>query len=95
MRKSYLIATVAGLLLALGGAAQAGKGGPGPGGGGGLPSGFSSGNPNSHGGFESFPTNTTPSTSTKLPDGWDAGKAEWKQDLQPNGLPSGPPGFNH
>lgn len=76
MRKSYLIATAAGLLLALGGAAQAGHlGGP--------PPGFST-NPTGHGGFETFsggPSSTAPKawdSTTQVPGGWDQGKADWK-----------------
>lgn len=81
MSKSYLIATVAGLLLALGGAAQAGGHGLGVGGGQPTaPPGFGSG-----GGHEGF------SSTTSDPKGWTNpdSKADWKTDAtQPL-----PPGF--
>jgi hypothetical protein len=87
MRKSYLVAAAAGLLLALGASAEAGGRGP---------SGF--GSPGGHNGFETF-THTTPTPSTttqqRLPGGWDQGKADWKSGLQgPNPiLTTRPPGL--
>ncbi len=86
MRKSYLIAAAAGLLLALGGAAQA-AGGHGLGGGGGLPSGLSNpSNPNSQTGGE--------------PKGWDQGSSNawWKEPTSTTGTTSTtdpiPPGLS-
>jgi len=98
MRKSYLVATAAGLLLALAVSAEAG------GRGGGLsmtpmtPHGFTS--PGGHNGFETF-THTTPgrpptTTTERLPGGWDSGKADWKATLQNSNpvLTTRPPGLS-
>ncbi len=79
MRKSYLIATAAGLLLALGGAAQAGHVG--------APPGFSA-NSTGHGGFETFSSGTTANgwgSTTKVPEGWDQGNAAWKKTQEDPG----------
>jgi hypothetical protein len=96
MVKSYLAVTAAaGLLLALGASADAAGRGPG---GGSLstPPGF--GSQGGHNGFETF-THTGPggsTTTTRLPSGWDEGKASWKGGLQaPNpNLNTRPPGLS-
>jgi hypothetical protein len=96
MRKSYLVA-VAGVLLMLGASAQAGgRGGstmtPT------TPHGFTS--PGGHNGFETFTHTTpgTPSTSERLPGGWDEGKGggTWKSGLQSQNpvLTTRPPGLS-
>ncbi len=81
MRRSYLITTAAGLLLALGGAAQAGHLGAGPPIS--IPQGFS-GNPGLHQGF-----------SSGEPKGWTSGTgaADWKSDAT-KPLPPGFTGTN-
>ena len=95
MRKSYLAAIAAGLVLALGASAEAGGRGGGPSM---TPSGF--GSPGGHNGFETF-THTTPgtpprTTQQRLPNGWDAGKADWKSGLQSSNptLTTRPPGLS-
>jgi hypothetical protein len=93
MVKSCLVATTAvGLVLALGASANAGgrtPGGAGP---------STTTNPGGHRGFETF-TNTTPNgttTTSRLPGGWDEGKASWKSGLEaPNpNLETRPPGLS-
>ena len=78
MRKPYLaLITAAGLLLAGGASAQAGNGRIGGGSATFIPPGI---NGNSH--LESFPTSTNNSTPPVFrPDGWDSGKADWKQSI--------------
>jgi len=88
MWKPLAFVTAAGLLLALGASAEAaGKGGSPPT----TPPGFTS--PGGHGGFETF--GTAPNTQ-RLPEGWDAGKADWKRGLQtsPLILTTRPPGLS-
>ncbi len=92
MRKSYLIATAAGLLLALGGMAEA-KGPGAVGGSNSPPPGF-----NSQGGHNGFDRDTSGATTISQPKGWDQGNASWKNDpgdtLNPQPLPPGISGTN-
>ncbi len=97
MRKSYLAAAAAGLLLTLGASAEAGGRGGGPSM---TPPGFTS--PGGHNGFETF-THTTPGTpptitQQRLPPRWDEGKADadWKSNLQTSNpiLTTRPPGLS-
>ena len=96
MRKSHLVVSVAGLLLALGVSAEAGGRGGGPSMT--TPPGF--GSPGGHKGFETF-THTTGGahptiTQQRLPAGWDEGKAGWKSGLQRSNpiLTTRPPGLS-
>jgi hypothetical protein len=95
MVKSYLAAIAAvGLLLALGASADAGGRGLGGGGPSMTPPGF--GSQGGHNGFETFThTGPTGTTTSRLPGGWDEGKASWKSGLQaPNPvLTTRPPGL--
>src|SRR5262249_10768621 len=77
MQKLLALVAAAGLLLALGASAEARNGRVGGGSANFIPPGI---NGNSH--LESFPTSTTNSTPPVFrPDGWDSGKADWKQSI--------------
>ncbi|MBS0237109.1 MAG: hypothetical protein JSR89_01645 [Proteobacteria bacterium] len=99
MKFSYLAIGAASALLALSGAANAHSSSAGGGGAPSVPPGFSSGG--NHTGFDSNSTGSTPSSS---PRGWDQGKADWKTN-SPDGQASGgtpapadsalAPGFAH
>jgi hypothetical protein len=70
-------------------------------GGGVAPNGFSSGG--AHKGFETFSNTSTDSSgnpvtsTTRLPSGWDQGKADWKEPLQQSNptLNTLPPGLSN
>ena len=74
MRKTYFITTAAGLLLAFGGAAQAGGH---SGLGGGQPS-APPGLSNTTGGHNGFDRDTSSAFPNGQPNGWDQGNATWK-----------------
>lgn len=100
MNKSTSWALAAIAVLAMG-SAHAAQAGSKAGGTGVAPAGFSSGG--QHKGFETFsntstdPTLNTTTSTTRLPGGWDQGKADWKEPLQQSNptITTLPPGLSN
>ena len=92
----WALAAIAVLAMGSAHAAQAGSKT-----GGSAPAGFSSGG--QHKGFETFSNTSTDSTlntttsTTRLPGGWDQGKADWKEPLQQSNptITTLPPGLSN